>query len=308
LAETLGLAQRLSGLRVADPERPGVTWRYTLAGGELRASRAEGDETKQSVLDYAFGSGRHAVTFVSLSGRDPGRITGTEHRLTYFAANQRLGVTPGQQAAEAGADETPMGVHLPASEVVHCFRCHTTMTSDDDGKTLDLATMIANVSCERCHGPGRGHVDAARRGERSLPMAFGPGRSTGREQMRLCGQCHRYPAFGGSGFDFEVPLSQIRPDNDKIVRFQPVGLMQSACYAKSQGALSCVSCHDPHDRSSEDPASYEETCLSCHQAPAANPPCPISPSADCLRCHMPARDSGQGIAFTDHWIRVRKAR
>jgi hypothetical protein len=261
------------------------------------------------VIDYAFGSGHHATTFVSLTDPDPRHAAGLEHRLTHFTAPGTLGITPGQKASEAaGNDEvTPVGSRLDSNEVVHCFRCHTTMTSADDGKTLDPSSMIPNVSCERCHGPGRAHVEAARHGAENLTMPYGPGRATATQQLQLCGQCHRYPVLRPAVADFEVPPAEIRADNPRIVRFQPVGLMQSACYVKSRGALSCVTCHDPHARASKDRAGYEAACLSCHQAPKSLPACPVSPRDGCLKCHMPARDSGQGIPFTDHWIRVRTA-
>jgi hypothetical protein len=117
--------------------------------------------------------------------------------------------------------------------------------------------------------------------------------------MRLCGDCHRHPA--------QAPPGEIRADNPRIARFQPVGLMQSACYTKSDGALSCVNCHDPHSPASTDRASYAAACLACHK-PGGQPICSVSPRRDCIDCHMPALDTGQGILFTDHWIRVRKDR
>ena len=43
------------------------------------------------------------------------------------------------------------------------------------GRPFDAETLIPNVTCERCHGPGRRHVEAARRGEASLDMPFGLG-------------------------------------------------------------------------------------------------------------------------------------
>ena len=300
------LARRLDGLSVPDPEDPGVTWSYAFRDGRLSVRREAGSQVERFLIDYAFGSGRHATTFFSLTDPDPRHMTGLEHRLTHYTATGRLGLTPGHKAGEAVDEATPLGAQLPQGEVVHCFRCHTTMTSAADGKVLDPATMIPNIGCERCHGPARAHVAAARRGSKRLAMPFGLGRATAAQQMELCGQCHRYPVNRAPLWDFEIGPADIRVDNPIIIRFQPVGLMQSACYTRSQGALSCVTCHDPHARTSRDRAAYEAACLSCHQSPAPHPACPVSPRADCLRCHMPARDAGQGILFTDHWIRVRK--
>jgi hypothetical protein len=96
----------------------------------------------------------------------------------------------------------------------------------------------------------------------------------------------------------------IKPEYPVLVRFQPVGLMQSACYLKSQGALSCSTCHDPHARTSTDTPAYEAVCLSCHRGPSKTP-CKVSPTAGCVGCHMPRRDASRGMMMTDHWIRSR---
>jgi hypothetical protein len=114
--------------------------------------------------------------------------------------------------------------------------------------------------------------------------------------MRACGECHRTHA--------SIKPGDIRVDNPVIVRHQPVGLMQSACYAKSRGALNCVACHDPHARTSTDQASYEKSCLSCHgESPQTR--CRVSPRTGCIDCHMPKRDVARGMMMTDHWIRIR---
>ena len=62
---------RLVGSTFGDPERAGVTWQYTLHDGQFATERDEGDRIERFVIDYAFGSGHHATTFVSLTNRDP---------------------------------------------------------------------------------------------------------------------------------------------------------------------------------------------------------------------------------------------
>ena len=81
--------------------------------------------------------------------------------------------------------------------------------------------------------------------------------------------------------------------------------MQSACYTRSGGALSCSTCHDPHARASSDVPAYEAVCLSCHGpgSKSKQVACPISPAAKCIDCHMPRRELGGNSRFTDHWIR-----
>jgi hypothetical protein len=290
------LARWMDGRRVADPEYPGVSWTYSLKDDRLAATRFEKGKSERLLLDYAFGSGHHATTFVTLTNPDQDHPVAREHRMTYLASTESLGVTPGQSGPTPSPGTTAVGRVLSSPESLHCFDCHTTRTSAQGQTILDAATMMPNVSCERCHGPGRSHVEAARRGAEDLTMPFGSGRETAAEQMRLCGHCHRHPD--------QSPPGRIRPDNPEIVRFQPVGLMQSACFTKSQGALSCVTCHDPHARSSSDSHAYETNCLSCHRAPQQTA-CPVSPEQGCIKCHMPREDAGQGVLFTDHWIRVR---
>jgi hypothetical protein len=236
---------------------------------------------------------------VTLADTDPTRPVALEHRLTYFARSGSLGVTPGQLPDDSKPGRGPVGVFQPPAETFKCFRCHTTVTSDRGQRVLDPATMVPNVMCERCHGPGRAHVEAARRGAGpdELAMPFGPDRWTADDQMRLCGQCHRHPDTGNP--------AKIRRDNPEIVRFQPVGLMQSRCYRESRGALSCVTCHDPHARVSADLGTYEAACLACHKTPP-RAACPVSPRDGCIGCHMPRRDSGQKVLFVDHWIGVNR--
>jgi predicted CXXCH cytochrome family protein len=80
--------------------------------------------------------------------------------------------------------------------------------------------------------------------------------------------------------------------------------MQSACFRKSEGRMTCTTCHDPHARTSTDVVAYEAICLTCHQG-ASRTPCSVSPATGCIDCHMPCRDASRGMMMTDHWIRSR---
>ena len=295
-------AKLLDGESFPDEEDADVLWSFALRDGALTTRRAAGGRVESWVIDYAFGSGRHATTFVSLTGRAASHPVALEHRLTYFAKDGSFGTTPGQTKGSPVDPEEikESGRELGTEKTLECFGCHTTLLSANGQGELDPATMVANISCERCHGPGRDHVSAARLGAEDLRMPFGSGSGSGSNsaelQMRLCGQCHRHPDM--------APAGSIEPDNLEIVRFQPVGLMQSKCYTRSRGALSCTTCHDPHARVSNDRAAYESVCLSCHSAPPKTV-CGASRSTGCVSCHMPELDSGQKVLFHDHWIRVR---
>lgn len=295
-AAEVELARWLDGRSVADPERPEVRWTYSLRDGRLGVDRSGAGHDEKAVLEYALGSGRHAMTFVSLTEGSGGSPGSREHRLTYFEKSQSLEVTPGQKASEGAPGTNPMGRDRGPGETVHCFGCHSTTVSDTNSQVLDTATLRPNIHCERCHGPGLEHVEAARRGASDLTLPFGKV-WTAEGQMKLCGDCHRHPS--------QAPPGEIRADNPSIARFQPVGLMQSRCYTRSDGELSCVNCHNPHDRASTDQASYETACLQCHQG-GRRTACRVSPRDGCIKCHMPKIDAGQGVLFADHWIRVRR--
>ena len=226
---------------------------------------------------------------------------GIEHRVSYFANGPRLAITPGQEGSpqdphdSVAAESVGFGRAMGPDHLRTCFGCHATVTSTCSPNRLETATLLPNVSCERCHGPARDHVEAARRGETDLTMPMGHDRVEPRVEVNLCGECHRLPR--------SVAASSISPDNPGIVRFQGVGVSMSACYAKGMGSLRCTTCHDPHDRASSDHSHYEAACLSCHRSAQAQKACPISPAANCVGCHMPRREvRGNGV-FTDHWIR-----
>ena len=301
------LAHGLDGRTFTDPEYPDVHWNYRYRDGQLHISRDAGGEIEECIAEYAFGSGQHALTFVNLLDAEVPEIL--EHRITYFTRQDALGLTPGQDVLPRPPQGPPIGALLPSRDARKCFGCHTTQTSARSNKAIDEATLIPNVSCERCHGPGRAHVQAARRGASAaeLELPFGPGRFTAEGLLTLCGTCHRHPS--------KARPDQIRPDDPHLARFQPVGIIASRCFRESPGAFSCVTCHDPHARASSDRGSYLAACLSCHSgggrdasrpSTAAGSPCPVAPRGDCVDCHMPRVDAGQHVLFTDHWIRVRR--
>ena len=88
--------------------------------------------------------------------------------------------------------------------------------------------MIPNVTCERCHGPGRAHVEAARREDRdsefSLPFGHGHGRlrsscgfvgtaiviPTAPVRIRSAAVIRSWPAFNRSGFPFPAATERAR--------------------------------------------------------------------------------------------------
>ena len=89
-------------------------------------------------------------------------------------------------------------------------------------------------------------------------------------------------------------------------------LRQSACFRKTNGALTCTACHNPHgDPGKEESARhYTEVCRQCH-APALDRLVSAGKhpvSEDCAGCHMPKRRTDDVVhaVMTDHYIQRRK--
>jgi Cytochrome c554 and c-prime len=304
------VSQHLDGKTIADPESPGVVWSYRRRDGRLYIKRRAPNTVEECIAEYAFGSGHHAMTFVSvIDGEIPAIL---EHRLTYYAEDGVLALTPGQDQSRPLPSLTPNGNVPPSAVAWKCFDCHSTQLSPRGDQRIDEKTMIPNVSCERCHGPGRAHVAAARQSGANptrLALPLGPDRWDSAELLRFCGECHRHP-------DGPHP-AEMRRGDPRLARFQPIGLTQSKCYIQSEGKLNCITCHDPHARASSDRAGYDKICLNCHggrdaslasSAISGPPPvlCPVATRDRCVECHMPrvAVDLGQHVRLSDHWIRV----
>jgi hypothetical protein len=108
----------------------------------------------------------------------------------------------------------------------------------------------------------------------------------------FCGACHRKPPEAGEESDFT---------NAWNVRHQPTYLDRAACFRKSGGALTCLSCHDPHTPLNQAAAAYDQRCAGCHQGIRHRTPVR---SQSCVACHMPQVPASAHLAFTNHWIGV----
>ncbi len=278
-----------------DDERGG-TFMFRADGRQLVAEFANGSRREGLPIQFALGSGTHATTLVSLLASESGEPTVLEHRVSYFATDRRLGVTPGQKGLVEAVSVDCLGRVYRGREATNCIGCHTT-TARIHGR--ELHDVRANVGCESCHGPGRGHAAAMEANRSDKEIRFSKGTATAAEEIQLCGKCHRTPEM------LTAPPSVTDP---KIARFQPVGLLNSKCYKRAEGRLRCTTCHDPHrtvDRVSE---NYVARCLACHSQPdAGDKLCPQSPKEKCVSCHMPEVEVHPGISFHDHWIRVRQS-
>jgi hypothetical protein len=224
-----------------------------------------------------------------------GETVGIEHRVSLFGRENRLDITPSHAGLKASQPLELIGRIVRDEKLVACIACHTTTAEiGREGRT----NLRANVGCERCHGPGGNHVREAESQQRVSALPLGGGTSA-EEQIGLCAECHRHP---------DRLHEPIVSDNPRLARFQPVGLMQSACFRRSSGRMKCSTCHDPHEHAPREREQLDGRCLTCHGARGnQSPACPVSPVENCVACHMPETEVGSGTKFHDHWIRIRKS-
>lgn len=264
-------------------------------GGAFRVSIFDGKQTVETGVEWAFGAGDQAVTFVSQM--DEGRYV--EHHLSYYPAAGSLALTPGHRSTRAANAQEAFGVFYatfdPESAMLRCFQCHSTGPLSL-GENLKIEPRELGVRCEACHGPGMRHASAG-----TKATIFNPKKLSAPQMNAFCGACHRPPASDPANIDWRDPWN---------VRHQPVFLSQSQCFLRSGGKLNCLTCHDPHaPLRRKEVAWYNSRCATCHRSDVRPPAriCTSGASTDCAQCHMPKVKPQANLQFTNHWIGVFRA-
>jgi hypothetical protein len=228
--------------------------------------------------DWAFGAGGQAITFVTRI--DPEHYL--EEGQTWYKRLNAYDRTPGA-ATPAGTRYRTLD---PDAGILRCFSCHST-----GPVALDAAEAIVphelGVRCETCHGPAAAHV---RNPAQVHPT--NPGKFSAARLNDFCGDCHRMPAGPADTPDLRNPWN---------ARHQPLLLAASACFQRSQGRLSCLTCHSPHAPLEHNLASYNAACAKCHPAVKHSRPITGQP---CAECHMPPVKPTTNLSFANHRIAV----
>ncbi len=255
-------------------------------------------------VTHTLSSGAYATAFAF---QQDGRIY--QLPVDHFAETAGFGLDPGFGDG-AGAPVQLIGAF--------CLSCH----GDDpghlgDAEDLVLGPLPAGISCQRCHGPGARHVETGAPAD-----IVNPGRLTAARQLDTCAQCHLNGAIvqrpGRTLFDYHAgqALPEFRAnwldEPPDPAAFELIGhverLLRSPCFQRSNGALTCTTCHDPHTSSREQRADFDGKCVACHSAPArvcsASAEARAKVSDHCVGCHMRRGGAADvpSIVMTDHWI------
>jgi predicted CXXCH cytochrome family protein len=218
-----------------------------------------------------------------------------------------------------------------------CVGCHVSQQENNyRPESAEYATRWVDngTSCERCHGPGRAHVQAYEKpGPRPpgmTPLIVRPTRLDPKTSSMICAQCHSLrnainPDFaaGRNYYDYFMPRLEYDPTsgNDppywadgRPRRFSndAIGLWQSQCFLRGQAT--CTSCHnDPHepdiDKNPQLAARNNTLCTGCHQEiggrlSAHTRHAESSSGSSCIECHMPKTVVSIKATMRDHTIGV----
>ncbi|MCB1035113.1 MAG: tetratricopeptide repeat protein [Acidobacteria bacterium] len=314
-------------------------------GDEILFRRWQEDEDGQPInvfeqkVDWILGSGNRSRTYLyQTAGGELFQLP-----LAWYSQTGSWRMAPGFEWEEH------QGLHRRVRR--ECMFCHNAYPEVAEGSDRIWVAQTfpeelpEGTGCQRCHGPGAEHVRVGLQEpvdfSRLRETVVHPGKIAPERRDDICNGCHLQPSvalfgvrrFGRGDYsyrpgepleDYMVPVDVLIQGEDRTERFEinhhPYRLRQSRCYLESAGAMSCMTCHDPHRKVPEEERleHYRQACQSCHEldacrleamtteARAALPAAAREIAAnDCAGCHMPQRRPTDvvEVTMTDHLIR-----
>jgi len=269
--------------------------------------------TRSEKMDVIIGSGRKGQSYLFWKG---------DHLLqlpvSYWTDLHTWINSPGYRDGEANFERRVIS---------NCLGCHLSYAKAIGSPVLsnqfEKTSLVMGISCERCHGPARQHVDAMT-AKKSETQITNPDKLPRDNQINVCAQCH-----GGLRAPLVDPFTYVpgdsldkyfRKDSSSVsttvdVHGNQVALLQmSRCY-QSSANMSCSTCHDVH-QSQLDASAFSSRCLTCHRAETCGefPKLKEKLMGNCVTCHMPVQASNVIISnlngkpsralVRSHWIKI----
>jgi hypothetical protein len=278
---------------------------------ETAVSMVPGSSARSERIDVVIGSGRVGQTYLYWNKDQLFQLP-----VSYWVELDAWVNSPGYRDGTANF-ERPV--------VPRCLECHLTYAEATEPSVATNRykpeTMMLGISCERCHGPGREHVEGAQENKSSTGI-INPSKLIKDRQIELCAQCH-----GGRRIPQTVPFSYLPGEPlDKYYQRDPkntgttadvhgnqVALLQmSRCYQAS-AHMTCSTCHDVH-KAQRDVVALSKRCVECHPRAEKSHKSSDKKLGACVDCHMPVKSSNLIISNSNgkqtralvrsHWINI----
>jgi len=273
-------------------------------------------------VDYVIGSGNHARSYLYRTAE--GKLL--ELPVSWYAEKGGYwAMSPGYDRADQQDFRRPIGYD--------CMFCHNGYPWTGGTSASELSEPVfgdripEGIDCQRCHGPGQVHVEAAISGgiDRIRREIVNPARLSRDRQLEICMQCHlestsaplpyAIPRYDRGVFSYRPgePLGDsfiyfdraAVPDDRFEIAHAAYRLRISACFRASH--MTCTTCHNPHriPRGAAAVEHYVAACRSCH---ASAHQAAMPAGGNCIDCHMPRRrtEDAVHVVMTDHYIQRQK--
>jgi tetratricopeptide (TPR) repeat protein len=305
---------------------------------EFRINKKDTTHNRVEQVNYIVGSGQHTNSHLHVEN---GYLY--QMPMTFYTQKKQWDLPPGF--------ENGLNTRFSRKIGLECMSCHNAYPDFVLGSENKFKQVPLGIDCERCHGPGSIHVAQRQTGSKVDTSKYidysivNPAKLTIDAQFDVCQRCHLQGnavlKTGKSFFDFKPGqkladyISVFLPkfknaDQDFIMASHADRLKQSPCFIKSyekvgqknklkpyQGALTCVTCHNPHVSVKETNKNvFNEACVNCHQTittPAniekrikiAGCGLHSSKISNCTGCHMPVSGAIDipHVTVHDHYIR-----
>lgn len=297
-------------------------------GDELTFQRWQLDDEGNPInvfkrkVDYILGSGHKTRVYLY---QEPGGEL-FQFPIGWYTAEQQWGLSPGYDNAE----------HSGVTRQVQrqCMFCHNALPQVTKGSDEHYQphvfpkTLPQGTGCQRCHGPGGKHVETVLAGAQSIEQIHStivnPAKLDVEKRDSVCFQCHMLPSvdlvgardFSRNDYSFrpgenindyihhvDVVDARVKTEDRFEINHHAYRLRASKCFNQSEGALTCISCHNPHKKVpvAQRAEHYGKVCQSCHgqeHTPV------LADNRDCVSCHMPQRRAQDVVraVMTDHKI------